>query len=278
MLRDKTLAVLGVGMMGGALARGLVASGAMSAAHIRLLDTHHAKAESLAAELGAGATASRTTSEAISGADIILVAVKPPMVAGILTEIAPHLTTAASLTRPLPLVLSIAAGVRLAKMESLLPVGTPIIRVMPNTPSLIGKGAAALSRGTHATAEHLQLAQAFFSAVGITVEVPEPLQDAVTGLSGSGPAYIYLIIEALADGGVKEGLPRETARLLAAQTVLGAAQMVLSSDQHPAQLKDNVTTPGGTTSAALHVLERAAIRNALIDAVHASAERSRELS
>ena len=271
MLRDKTLAVLGAGMMGGALARGLVAAGAMPAAHIRLLDTHTAKAESLAAELGAGATASRTTSEAVSGADIILVAVKPPMVAGILAEIAPFLSSAS-------LVLSIAAGVRLAKMESQLPVGTPVIRVMPNTPSLIGKGAAALSRGTHATPEHLRLAQAFFSAVGVTVEVPEPLQDAVTGLSGSGPAYVYLIIEALADGGVKEGLPRETARLLAAQTVLGAAQMVLSSDQHPAQLKDNVTTPGGTTSAALHVLERAAIRNALIDAVHASAERSRELS
>ena len=149
---------------------------------------------------------------------------------------------------------------------------------MPNTPCLVGKGATALSRGTHATEEHLHLAQSLFAAVGLSVEVPETLLDAVTGLSGSGPAYVYLMIEALADGGVKEGLTRDTARLLAAQTVLGAAQMVLSSDQHPAQLKDNVTTPGGTTIAALHVLERAGIRTALIDAIQAAAERSRELS
>ena len=270
MLRDKTLAVLGAGMMGGALARGLVACGAMPSSGLRLFDTHRAKAEALAAELGPGALAAPSAQAAVTGADLILLAVKPPMIADVLTEIAPF-------AAPSQLVISIAAGIRLAKMEAALP-DIPIIRTMPNTPCLVGKGATALSRGTHATEEHLRLAQSLFAAVGLSVEVPERLLDAVTGLSGSGPAYVYLMIEALADGGVKEGLTRDTARLLAAQTVLGAAQMVLSSDQHPAQLKDNVTTPGGTTIAALHVLERAGLRTALIDAIQAAAERSRELS
>ena len=271
MLRDKTLAVLGAGMMGGALARGLVRAGAMPPSGLRLFDTHGAKAAALASDLGPGAQAAPTAPAAVAGADLVLLAVKPPMVADVLAELAPYLT-------PSHLVISIAAGVRLAKMESLLPGDVPVIRTMPNTPCLVGQGATALCRGTHATPEHLRLADSLFASVGLCVEVPERLLDAVTGLSGSGPAYVYLIIEALADGGVKEGLTRDTARLLAAQTVLGAAQMVLSSDEHPAQLKDNVTTPGGTTIAALTVLERAGLRTALIDAVGASADRSRELS
>lgn len=271
MLRDKTLAVLGAGMMGSALARGLVHAGAMSGANLRLYDTHEAKAIVLATHLGQGALIAKSAVSAVAQSDLILIAVKPPMVSDVLAEIAPALSSQ-------KLVISIAAGVRLAKMEALLPDGTPLIRTMPNTPCLIGQGATALSLGTYATEDHLRLAQTLFASVGITVEVPERLLDAVTGLSGSGPAYVYLMIEALADGGVKEGLTRDTARLLAAQTVMGAAQMVLQSDQHPAQLKDNVTTPGGTTIAALHVLERAGIRTALIDAIQAAAERSRELS
>lgn len=271
MLRDKTLAVLGAGMMGSALARGLVHAGAMPASGIRLFDKHSDKAESLAADLGKGATASTSLKDAITGADLVLLAVKPPMIGSVLSEIASQLT-------PSHLVISIAAGIRLDTMESILAGDIPVIRTMPNTPCLVGKGATALSRGSHATEAHLHLAESLFASVGVSVEVPERLLDAVTGLSGSGPAYVYLMIEALADGGVKEGLTRDIARLLAAQTVLGAAQMVLSSDQHPAQLKDNVTTPGGTTIAALHVLERAGIRTALIDAIQAAAERSRELS
>ncbi len=271
MLRQKTLAVLGAGMMGGALARGLVGCDAMVAVNIRLFDTHGAKAVALAESLGEGARAAMSAVEAIAGADIVLLAVKPLMVADVLSDISPAL-------RPGQLVLSIAAGIRLATIEGLLPEGTPVIRTMPNTPCLVGQGATAISRGRHATDAHLSLAQSLFAAVGLSVVVPERLLDAVTGLSGSGPAYVYLMIEALADGGVKEGLTRDTARLLAAQTVSGAAQMVLSSDEHPAQLKDNVTTPGGTTIAALHVLERAGIRTALIDAVEAAARRSRELS
>ena len=271
MLRDKTLAVLGTGMMGGALARGLVQAGAMPGAHLRLFDTHEAKAIALAATLGPGAVAADSAASAIANADLILIAVKPPMVAEVLSHIAPSVS-------PQQLVISIAAGIRLATMEALLPPGIPVIRTMPNTPCLVGCGATAVCRGASATEEHLGLAQSLFASVGLSVEVPERLLDAVTGLSGSGPAYVYLMIEALADGGVKEGLTRDTARLLAAQTVMVAAQMVLSSDQHPAQLKDNVTTPGGTTIAALHVLERAGIRTALIDAVQAAADRSRELS
>lgn len=271
MLRDKTLAVIGTGMMGGALARGLFRAGTMPSANVRLFDTHESKAIALAAHLGPGARASPTAQAAVAGADLVLLAVKPPMVAEVLAELAPSLNTS-------HLVISIAAGVRLEKMESLLPDDVPVIRTMPNTPCLVGQGATALCRGTHATPEHLRLAESLFASVGLSVEVPERLLDAVTGLSGSGPAYVYLMIEALADGGVKEGLTRDTARLLAAQTVLGAAQMVLSSDEHPAQLKDNVTTPGGTTIAALTVLERAGLRTALIDAVGAAAERSRELS
>jgi len=271
MLRDKTLAVLGTGMMGGALTRGLVGCGAMPPSGLRLFDTHQAKAEALAADLGPGAVVASSARAAVDGADLVLLAVKPPMVPDVLAGIADVLT-------PARLVLSIAAGVRLATMEALVPEAVPVIRTMPNTPCLVGCGATAICRGAHASAAHLGLAQSLFASVGLSVEVPESLMDAVTGLSGSGPAYVYLMIEALADGGVKEGLTRDTARLLAAQTVLGAAQMVLSSDQHPAQLKDNVTTPGGTTIAALHVLERAGLRTALIDAVQAAADRSRELS
>ena len=271
MLRDKTLAILGAGMMGSALAQGLVRADVLPASGIRLFDTHAAKAERAAEELGTGAIVFPTAAAAAEGVDMVLLAVKPPVVPGLLADIAPVLS-------PAQLVISIAAGVRLSKMEALLPDNIPLIRTMPNTPCLVGQGATALCRGTHATPQHLDMARRLFASVGKSVEVEERLMDAVTGLSGSGPAYVYLMIEALADGGVKAGLTRDTARLLAAQTVLGAAQMVLASEDHPAQLRDNVSTPGGTTVAALAVLERAGFRIALIDAVEAAADRSRELS
>lgn len=269
MLHEKTLAVLGAGMMGGALAQGLIRAGALPASGMRLFDVLPAKAQALADALGA--TALPSAREAVAGADLILLAVKPPQIPALLAELAPFLT-------PAQTVLSIAAGVTLATIEACLPAPVPIIRVMPNTPSVVGEGMAALCRGTHADDAHMDMARALFQAVGQTVEVEERLLDAVTGVSGSGPAYVFLIIEALSDGGVKQGLPRVVARQLAAQTVLGAARMVLSSDDHPAQLKDNVTTPGGTTIAGLSVLERSGLRAALIDAVEAAAARSRELS
>ncbi len=268
-LAGKRLAVIGTGMMGGALASGLVRAGAMAAGHIALFDVNPAAAGRLAADLGPGAAVAASGPEAAAGADIVLLAVKPHTVLPLLPTL--------GLT-PAHLLLSIAAGVPLAKMEAALSEAVPLIRVMPNTPALVGQGATALSRGSYATEDHQALALEFFRAVGEAVVVEERLMDAVTGLSGSGPAYVYLIIEALADGGVKAGLPRDVARKLAAQTVRGAAEMALTSGEHPAQLKDNVTTPGGTTIAALAVLERAGVRSAFIDAVEASTKRSQELS
>jgi pyrroline-5-carboxylate reductase len=180
--------------------------------------------------------------------------------------------------RPDQLIVSIAAGISLKTLADGLGSGCRIIRVMPNTPCLVGCGASAYSRGPHATEQDAQLVQRLLSNVGTAVEVPEKLLDAVTGLSGSGPAYVYQIIEALSDGGVRMGLPRETATRLAAQTVLGAAQMVLSTGQHPGALKDAVTSPGGTTIAGLHALERGGLRGTLMDAVEAATQRAKELS
>lgn len=272
MLTGKRLTILGAGMMGNALAGGLVRSGAASADSITFYDIHRTKAvqSSLALPEPHGHVA-ETASAAVADADIILLAVKPPVVPIILAEISPALNEN-------QLLISIAAGVQTSTMEAIIGRNIPIIRTMPNTPSLVGEGATAISEGSHTTPEHIAQAAFLFSAVSKTVVVEEKLMDAVTGLSGSGPAYVYLMIEALMDGGVKAGLTRDTARLLAAQTVYGAAKMVLESEQHPAQLKDNVTTPGGTTIQALAVLERAGFRTAIIDAVEAASNRSRELS
>jgi pyrroline-5-carboxylate reductase len=175
------------------------------------------------------------------------------------------------------LVISIAAGLTLAALEDSAAENFRIIRAMPNTPALVGQGAAAYCLGTRATAEDSQIAKSLLGAVGIAIEVPERLMDAVTGLSGSGPAYIYLVIEALADGGVRAGIPRVDALRLAAQTVLGAASMVVETGDHPAVLKDMVTSPGGTTIAGLAVLERHGVRSALIEAVSAATQRATEL-
>jgi pyrroline-5-carboxylate reductase len=271
-LTGKRLTIVGAGMMGSALALGLVRAQAAQAGDITLVDSHRAKAEELANSLPfAGAVVLDSLFEAVRTADIVLLAVKPQVVSSVLTKLASALTED-------QLVISIAAGVQISTMEGLLGRQVPVIRAMPNTPSLVGEGATAIAKGTYATAEHLAQAEFLFMAVSKTVIVDESLMDAVTGLSGSGPAYVYLLIEALMDGGVKAGLTRSTARLLAAQTVYGAAKMVLDSTEHPAQLKDNVTTPGGTTIQALAVLERAGFRTAIIDAIEAATTRSKELS
>jgi pyrroline-5-carboxylate reductase len=270
MLHNKRLAVIGVGMMGNALAQGLVRAGAMPASHIILYDPHLARAQSVASDLQ-HATIAADEREAAEQADIVLFAVKPYVIHESVSRIAKQLSSA-------KLVISIAAGVRIAQIEALVPSNVPIVRAMPNTPALVGAGVTAIAAGTHATHDHLEQAATLFRAIGKVVTVEERLMDAVTGLSGSGPAYVYLFIEALMDGGVREGLTRDTARMLAAQTVFGAAKMVLESTDHPAQLKDNVTTPGGTTIAGLAVLEKAGLRTAVMDAVQAASARSRELS
>jgi pyrroline-5-carboxylate reductase len=176
-----------------------------------------------------------------------------------------------------PLVVSIAAGVSLARLAEGLAPGTRLVRVMPNTPCLVGASASAFSPGEHATEEDVSLVQGLLDTVGKAFRLPEHLLDAVTGLSASGPAFVYLVIEALSDGGVRAGLPRDVSTALAAQTVLGAARMVLETGQHPGALKDAVASPGGTTIAGLHELERAGVRGALMSAVEAASRRAAEL-
>ena len=207
-------------------------------------------------------------------ASVILLAVKPQAFDAIAAELADVVATPA--VESLPLVISILAGVPLSKLEAAFPQ-LPVIRAMPNTPATVGAGITAISSGSHTQSRHLETAQKLFSAVGEVVVVPETLMDAVTGLSGSGPAYVAMMVEALSDGGVAAGLPRAIATALALQTVLGTAQLLHETGMHPAQLKDNVTSPGGTTIAGVAQLERAGFRSALIAAVEAASKRSQEL-
>ena len=208
--------------------------------------------------------------EVLAAADVVLLAVKPQMMASLLAEVRPAI-------QPRHLLVSIAAGVTLPQLASSLPPGTRTVRVMPNTPCLVGASASGFAKGPHATDADVELVATFFGAVGNAFPLAEHLLDAVTGLSGSGPAFVYLMIEAMADGGVRVGLPREVALQLAAQTVFGSAKMVLATGQHPAALKDAVASPGGTTIAGLHALERAGARAAFMDAVEAATKRAAEL-
>jgi pyrroline-5-carboxylate reductase len=273
MLRDKRIGIIGAGAMGGALCRGLVRAGAAPANRIVVSDPHTAHVHALHQTLGIKTAESNI--QVARYCDIIILAVKPYMVAPVLDEIGDSLKRDAG--KPLPLILSIAAGVHLSKLEAHLKDPLPVVRAMPNTPAQVGLGACAYCRGTHADDTHTAWAAEIFRSVGTAVEVTENLMDAVTALSGSGPAYVYLMIEALVDGGVKVGLPRDVAMQLASQTVLGAARMVIETGMHPAQLRDMVTTPAGTTIAAIAALEHSGLRAALIDAVERAAERSREL-
>lgn len=263
------LGIIGCGKMGTALVEGAVRAGVVSAADIIGCDPSPASRDAFTHATGASATA--TAMELAAASDVILLCTKPHDVLSALHEAA-----AAANGQP-RLIVSIAAGITLATLEAAAPAPFRIIRAMPNTPALVGKGAAAYCLGSRATPADAATAHALLGAVGLAIEVPERLMNAVTGLSGSGPAYIYLAIEALADGGVQAGLPRGAALRLAAQTALGAAAMVLESDQHPAVLKDQVTSPGGTTIAGLAELERLGMRAALIAAVAAATRRAAEL-
>lgn len=203
-------------------------------------------------------------------AGIIILSVKPQVIEKVLAEIAPVVDDK-------KLIISIAAGVSLAKIENALKKGSRVVRVMPNTPALVLAGVAALTRGNSATNEDVSFAKVIFDSVGRSVVVDEKLMDAVTGLSGSGPAYVFMIIDALSDAGVKVGLPRQLALELAAQTVYGSAKMVLETKEHPAKLRDMVTSPGGTTIEGLHALEKGKLRATLMNAVEAATARSKEL-
>jgi pyrroline-5-carboxylate reductase len=259
---------LGAGKMASALAKGIVKAGVARPEDLIASDVMDAARAAFAKEVGCRVAASNV--EVTEGADVLIIAVKPDQVEDVLHELAGKLSAR-------HLILSIAAGVTIARLAGALKTGARVIRVMPNTPALVGASASAFALGGSAMSEDAALAQRIFSAVGVAFQVKESLLDAVTGLSGSGPAYAYAIIEALSDGGVAAGLPRDIATKLAAQTMLGAAKMVLETGQHPGALKDMVTSPGGTTIEGLHELEKGRLRGTLMNAVRAAAEKSKKL-
>jgi pyrroline-5-carboxylate reductase len=263
-----TIGFIGAGQMARALAKGFVKTKLVPPEKIVAADPVAAAAQQFANEIPA-ASLLPTNAAVVSKSSIIFLATKPQNMAAVFADLAGKFS-------PEKLVISIAAGVTLARLETGLKTDR-VIRVMPNTPALIGEGASAYALGSGATAEDGRLVGQLLSAVGKAHPVEEKLLDAVTGLSGSGPAYVYVMIEALADGGVRMGLPREIAAALAAQTVRGAAAMVLETGQHPSVLKDQVASPGGTTIAGLAALEDRGLRAALIAAVEAATRRSQEL-
>jgi pyrroline-5-carboxylate reductase len=259
---------LGAGKMAGALASGFVNARLVKAAQLVAADPFAAARQQFAA--GTGAKTVTANLDVAKAANVLILATKPDQAAAALAEISSAFTKN-------HLLISIAAGVTLAKLEAALPAGARVIRVMPNTPALVGAGASGYALGKNATAADGEVAKKLLSAVGLAMPVKESLLDAVTGLSGSGPAYVYQFIEALSDGGVAAGLPRDIATKLAAQTVLGGAKMVLVTGQHPGALKDQVTSPGGTTIEGLHELEKGKLRATVMSAVRAATEKSKKL-
>ncbi|MGC4115344.1 MAG: pyrroline-5-carboxylate reductase [Myxococcales bacterium] len=268
MIMGKRLCIIGSGNMGEAMIRGLLRTGATQASDIVATDPRSDQLEQVQKAFGVEVT--KDNLAAVKGADIIFLSIKPQTMNKVLGQIG-------SAIDGTKLVISIAAGVPIAAIERKLRHGARIVRAMPNTPALVGAGATAIALGEHATSEDEAIAKSLFDAVGMTVVVDEDMLDAVTGLSGSGPAYVFLILEALADAGVKVGMPRYTAQKLAAQTLYGSAKLAIETGVHPGQLKDQVTSPGGTAIAALHTLEQGGLRTTLINAVESATKRSREL-
>lgn len=260
--------MIGAGNMGEALIRGLCKADVVSPGMLTATGRRDERLQELARTYKI--TTTQDNGVAAAGADVVLLAVKPQIMDKVLQEIAAQVNPAA-------LIISVAAGVSLQLLEAHLKPGTRVCRAMPNTPAVVGAGATAIALGRHATDADAVVVKAIFEAVGFVTQVDESLLDAVTGLSGSGPAYVFMIIEALADAGVKVGLPRYKALALAAQTVLGSAKLLLETGQHPGVLKDQVTSPGGTAIAGLHTLEAGGLRTTLINAVVTATERSREL-
>jgi pyrroline-5-carboxylate reductase len=269
LLNSKKIGFIGSGNMGEALINGLIVSGSSAPDHIICSDIRKEQLERLHATYGIQTTTDNC--ELAQEADIIIYAIKPQIMAQVLMETADHLNLE-------KLIISIAAGVPMVAIENSLKKDLRLIRVMPNVAVAVNEGAAAIAAGKHARPEDIQLAMDIFNSVGKCVFLKEnELLDAITGLSGSGPAYIFMIVEALADAGVKMGLSRHDAQFLASQTVLGSAKLLLETGTHPGQLKDSVTSPGGTAIAGLHTLEKGGLRTTLINAVEAATLRSREL-
>ena len=269
MLNDKIIAFIGTGNMGDALVSGLINSGSSKAKNIICSDVRKDRLDKIKSRYKVRTTTSNL--KAVAEADIVIYAVKPQLMAAVLTETKSKLDMS-------KLVISIAAGVPLAAMESCIDKDMRLIRVMPNIAAAVKEAASAIAAGDHATKEDVNLAMEIFNSIGKCIFLKENyLMDAITGLSGSGPAYIFLIVDALADAGVKMGLSRQDSLFLAAQTILGAAKLLMETQEHPGQLKDKVTSPGGTAIAGLATLESGGLRTTLINAVEAATNRSKEL-
>ena len=257
-MQNKKIGFIGAGKMGGAIIKGLISSGFVAKENIFASESTPEAAQEAAERLGIEVITDN--SKLITESDVVVLATKPYVIKKLLETLKHSF-------KENKLVISIAAGISTSSIEEILDNDVPVIRVMPNTPALVEEGMTAICRGRCANDDHAGLTKELFSKVGRSCEVPEHLIDAVTGVSGSGPAFFYLIIEALADGGVKLGIPKATALELAAQTALGAAKMILETGKHPSVLKDEVTTPGGCTAAGLATLEENAIRSAMIKTV-----------
>jgi pyrroline-5-carboxylate reductase len=268
MLKDRKLAILGAGKIGETLLSGLLEAGVVEAENVTVTAGHPQRLDELRERFGVTGTLSNAM--AAEMAEVVILSVKPQTVPAVLDDVG-------GVLRSDQLLISVAASVSTAFIEKRLREPVPVVRAMPNTPVLLKRGMTGIAAGTHATPDHLQLATFVFGSVGRTVVVDEKHMDAVTGLSASGPAYIYVIIESLAEAGVKVGLPREVATQLAAQTVVGAGAMVLETGEHPAKLKDTVTTPAGCTIDGLLELEEGGLRVTLIKAVVKATQRAKEL-
>ncbi len=268
MLKNKIIGLIGSGNMGEAIVGGLIAAKATDPKNIICADIRAKRLQFLKETYGVKISSNNT--EVAKTAEVLIYAIKPQMVASVLMETADFIDMS-------KLVISVAAGVPLAAIEKMLDKETRLIRVMPNIAALVKEAASAMAAGKNANPADTDIAMTIFSSIGKTVLVKETAMDAVTGLSGSGPAYIFIVVDALADAGVKMGLSREEASFLATQTVLGAARLIFDSGEHPGQLKDKVSSPGGTTIAGIHALENGGIRNTLINAVEAATKRSQEL-
>jgi pyrroline-5-carboxylate reductase len=264
---EKSIGFVGAGNMAEAMIRGLLRGKVFKPTQVTASGPREERQRELAEKYGIQATGDNRQAARQS---IVVLSVKPQILSRVLDEIAATVSVES-------LVISIAAGVPVAAIQSKLRAGTRVVRAMPNTPALVDAGATAIARGEHARESDLEDAKRIFDAVGVTVVLDESLLDAVTGLSGSGPAYVFLILEALSDAGVKVGLSRRTAQLLAAQTLLGSAKLLIETNEHPGRLKDMVTSPGGTAITGLHTLEHGGLRTTLMNAVEAATRRSREL-
>ena len=270
-LKEQVVAVIGAGNIGRALIGGLIRGGHLRPGQIRATRLHPWSLESLQEEFP-GISCGTDNAAAVDGASLVIIAVKPANWQGVAQEISP------AVAERKMLVASVLAGVTTDALASALGEGVPVVRTMPNTPMVVDLGATAIAGGRHATKDHMTVVRQMFEAVGKVEVVPEVLMDAVTGLSGSGPAYVYMLIEALTDAGVNQGLKRPIAFRLATQTVLGSAALVSQTGKHPAILRDEVTTPGGTAIAAIAALESHGLRTMIINAVSTATARSRELA